>query len=322
MFQLCLIIATNGAASPFEYVGKCATNAAWERRCLQAADAVLFTAGSQRDDAIATFPEAEARKCFVVPNGWEPEEHDCARSVQPRSEADRQFVLSYVGTLAEHTLHNAFLDDLASVMQNSEQVRETLRIRFIGKTSPMALDQLQQFKFQENLEHRGMVTKAEALQAMRESSCLLLMNDPRWHRYRQGKLFDYLATDIPILVYGHGGEMAELVTRLDAGVVVRTDRSASLEEAILSMLESRTDTSHSEDDGFREQWLTEHTRSQVTQKMLALFDQILVGKYVFMTQIHFTESTTGRPVQKRFQPRVSVHRLSAWKLVHDPWSPS
>ncbi|MGH7622214.1 MAG: glycosyltransferase, partial [Gemmatimonadaceae bacterium] len=57
---------------PFDFVDKGPHDRALESRCLRSADAVFFTTESHRRNQLAAFPELDARKTHVVPNGWEP----------------------------------------------------------------------------------------------------------------------------------------------------------------------------------------------------------------------------------------------------------
>jgi hypothetical protein len=112
------------------------------------------------------------------------------------------------------------------------------------------------------------VPRPLALRIMREVDALLLINDPAVHRYRPGKLYDYLAMRTPILVFGEGGEAAELVTRFRVGRVIPEGDSMMLRTVLCELVNVSSDFDSSDLDV----WLGEHTRERVAGLMLDLLE--------------------------------------------------
>jgi hypothetical protein len=78
-------------------------------------------------------------------------------------------------------------------------------------------------------------------------------------RYIQGKLFDYLSSSSPILVYGAGGEAEAIVNQCGTGVFVAEGNLSRLSELLEKkvMLLARS--------GRSEQWLKEHRRDHLAR---------------------------------------------------------
>jgi glycosyltransferase involved in cell wall biosynthesis len=105
---------------------------------------------------------------------------------------------------------------------------------------------------------------------MEEADALLLINEPRLERYLPGKLYDYIAAGTPILVYGEGGESADLVAELRVGSVLADGNSQGLEQFLDSLLENHPETSEKS-----RQWLASHTREATSKLMLQALEGVL-----------------------------------------------
>jgi glycosyltransferase involved in cell wall biosynthesis len=164
-----------------------------------------------------------------------------------------------------------FLTTMASVLAREPVLREALRLTFVGQKSEAAERALRAFPFQNLLEVIGEVPRPQAMSIMRHADALLLINQKALERYRPGKLYDYLAMETPILVYGTGGEVARLVRQFDAGCVVRSGDVEELERALRALGELR---GQAVKHGIRE-WLLEHTREKLAGRMVAVLDEIV-----------------------------------------------
>jgi glycosyltransferase involved in cell wall biosynthesis len=206
----------------------------------------------------------------VIPNGWEPADVPaCVETSHPRG----GIRIAFVGTLGNATPPESFLKTLAELLQRAPSRETTLRLTFVGYRSKASESAVRAFPYQELVELIDEVPRPEALRIMRRADVLLLLNPSPWARYRQGKLYDYLAMETPILVYGSGGEAAALVDEFDAGRVVPASNVEALESAlaILPGLRGRA-----AQRGVH-QWLARHTREYLAGQMIDLLEGIVSG---------------------------------------------
>ncbi len=257
---------------PFDFVNKDGNDRAWERRCLSAADAVLFTTESHLRHQLATFPELAASKAHLVPNGWEPDDF-------VRRELDlRQLTLgeeatlriAHVGNLAGHTPPLDFLDSLQELLTAEPDWVPRIKVRFIGRRSPTADVAIRAFAFPTVLDVIDHVGKREANRNMQESDVLLLLAGPDLERYLPGKLFDYLAARRPVLVFGSPGESAALVDKLGAGVFCPSGSGAALREALARI--RKLDMSLTSDAV--NAWLEEHRREALAERAFEIVESV------------------------------------------------
>lgn len=253
--------------SPFDFIRKGRVNRLLESRCLARADGVILTTDSIREQYLAAFPGLAAAKCVVIPNGWEPADFETGAAAAAGQ------TLSFWGTLGEWTLPGPFLATLQAAAGEREGLRR-LRLRFIGAQSAEALAEIGQFAYPEMVQTLGPLPKDQANRLMRQEAALLLINGRGLQRYLPGKLFDYLASGAPILVYGAGGEVGRLVSRLQAGIVVPEGDAAALGDALETLLTADRAIWNGEP---RRSWLRAHTREMQARRMLALFETLPRG---------------------------------------------
>lgn len=108
---------------------------------------------------------------------------------------------------------------------------------------------------------------------MIESDSLLLVYTGPFGRYIPGKLYDYIAARRPILLYGIEGEATRIVRQLHAGLIVRPDETAELEQALDKLL--MQSSAPEADATTREAWLRQHTRTAISQLVVETIDTVL-----------------------------------------------
>jgi len=254
---------------PFSFVKRGNADRRYERACLRHASRVVFTTASQLEHQAAAFGELERSKCSVIPNGWEP--NDLAAPTSDMALAPATFRLAFVGTLGDHTLPATFLATMEALIGRDARLRRELRLTFVGQKSPRAREHLAAFPCQEVIEQIDQVSKPDALHVMRTADALLVINDEALHRYVPGKVYEYLAMETPILVYGSGGEVADLVRRFEAGCVVTAGDAAGLERALRSLPRLR---GASLKKGVKE-WLSEQTRKELSFRFVDLLEDVI-----------------------------------------------
>jgi glycosyltransferase involved in cell wall biosynthesis len=254
---------------PFDFVDASGADSVWERRCLEAADRVVFVTRSIHAVYREVYPDLDHRGWRVIPNGWEPD--DFPADPAPRPVRGKGLTLSFVGTAGDAALPAAFLEALAAVMERNERIRKGLRVRFVGGRTPAADRQLAACPFPDRLEVVDTVPKDVACAEVCRSDALLLPNEPRLVRALPGKLFTYLASARPVLVYGAGGEAAALVEDLRAGVVIPVGDRDLLERTLDTWIKHPPADDRSTR---RTAWLDAHTRKAMTRRFTALLDDL------------------------------------------------
>lgn len=243
---------------------------AWERMCLARASAVIFTTNAQLKHQLKTFDVLSRDRCHVVENGWEPE--DIPKASVDSTLNDGLIRLSFVGTLTDHSSPLPFLNVLSRVLARRADIRARVRIRLVGLASREVEATLMHEPCRDVIERIDYVSKPHAFDLMRSSAALLIFAVPGLAMYRPGKIYDYLATGRPILVYGHSGETSELVRTLGIGRLVAEGDDIALERAIDDIVAGQFATwSASELSA----WLSERTREVLARKFFSIIERLI-----------------------------------------------
>jgi hypothetical protein len=260
---------------PFDFVSKDGNDRAWERRCLSAAGAVLFTTKSHQQRQLDAFPNLDARKTHIVPNGWEPEDF-AAQQRAPSSSMSTEAAtlrIAHVGNLSGHATPVDFLDSLAQLLSAEPEWVSRLSVQFIGRRSLTADKAIRSFAFPSVLEVIDHVGKREASRRMQEADVLLLIANPALERYLPGKLFDYLAARRPVLVFGSKGESSQLIDELHAGVLCAPGSGTALRDALVRL--QNLDVSRR--DLTVDRWLAEPRREALASRAFDIIGAVAVG---------------------------------------------
>lgn len=167
---------------------------------------------------IKTSPE----KIKVITNGYDPEDFQNL----PAAPSDREFIISYVGTMAEIYPLETFL----KAFRNFIETHTEAVLRFIGTVSPEHKRRINTIP-EQNIELIPYVDHRRAIEYMSASSVLLLIIPENINNKSivTGKLFEYMAVKRPILLLGPvDGDAAVIVRKSNAGNVLDTESSAEI----------------------------------------------------------------------------------------------
>lgn len=258
---------------PFPFVEKHKANYQWESWSLSRADLVIFTTLSQLEHQTSVFPQLDARKCVVIPNGWDPDDFAGASAREAAVDPNKATVtLAYFGHLGAMGAPSELLTMLTKVLEAAPDLRHRLKVLFVGFKSPESLSQLSKFAYQDVVELLDQVPQTEACKMMSSVDALLLLNPPALNRYIPGKLYGYLASGTPVLVFGEGGEVATIVKKLRAGIVVSSSDASALEQALRDIQSHRSLVRLE-----MENWLQCRNRESLALQTLGILNQMEIS---------------------------------------------
>jgi glycosyltransferase involved in cell wall biosynthesis len=193
---------------------------------MRASDFVVAVTPAQRDAMRNRYPDQPESKFLFLPNGFDA---DLYKDFRPSREQRQNLVIAYFGTL-----YNTPPYDISHFLEAADRlpgaIRSRLELRFIGRIALDAEAQLEGRKFQ--IVKMGFYPRAEGVRLLQEADYLLVpSNDPTAHA---GKLFDYLATGLPIIALSPvDGAIAHLLEETGGGVAVNGGNTEAIGELIL-----------------------------------------------------------------------------------------
>jgi glycosyltransferase involved in cell wall biosynthesis len=177
----------------------------FEKNVLKNADKI-FTVGPSLKTIFSSKIKGLEEKIEVVTNGYDESDFKDISKKRPS-----RFTITYVGTLSDIYPVEGLIAAVNSL---------DLLLRFVGTISEKTRIMLEENIPAESLEFQPYVTHDESIKFMMNSSLLLLIIP--LHQSNKsiitGKLFEYLATGLPILCLGPvDGDASEIIKKCKAG---------------------------------------------------------------------------------------------------------
>jgi glycosyltransferase involved in cell wall biosynthesis len=153
----------------------------------------------------------------------------------------------------------------------SRELREGLRIEFIGTRVAVADAQIRAFPHPDNVRVGGSYPRNVANAMIRASDVLLLLVPDGMQRYIPAKLFEYLASGKPVLVHGVHGEASDIVTQLRAGAFVPAGDVGLLRTALEAFRARPAECWNTPE---RREWIRSHTREALAAAFFTKLDAL------------------------------------------------
>ncbi|QCR22993.1 glycosyltransferase family 4 protein [Pontibacter sp. SGAir0037] len=169
----------------------------YELQVLEQADAVIVTSEDTKRLFLNKPVAIDPNKIFVIPNGYDEDDF----VFQSTAPADT-FLITYTGTMTENYNIDVFLKVLAHLMSAHSEIN--YKLRFVGKVSDGVKQRIEKAGVLGITEFIPYVPHQEAIKYLMESTILLLAIADVATVYANvpGKLFEYLASNKPIVCLG------------------------------------------------------------------------------------------------------------------------
>lgn len=200
-----------------------------EKSVLAAADIITTVSKNWGKDLESIYP----RKIDIVTNGFDPEDF-----INEATEPDKKFTLTHIGSLNRDRNPNFLWSTLKEICSENASFENDLEIKFIGKTDIAVFDQLEKERLSakatkiDYMPHKAVIAEAAKSQVL----MLLINNTPNMAGIIPGKIFEYLASNRPVLCIAPiNGDSANIIKESGAGYIVDFGDSTLLKKVILEM---------------------------------------------------------------------------------------
>lgn len=191
-----------------------AINKRYERKIFKNSDKVITVSKDLKRLFSSKLTNIED-KIKVIPNGFDRDDFTAVKTGRDPN----FFYISYVGTISKEYNINGFIDGINRLPEN---IKSKLRIRFIGELSSELFDRMNEKGLGKLIERIGYVPHHKAIKYMFSSNVLLLIipDVNNNEGILTGKLFEYLATNRPILFIGPvNGDAAKVIQETKSGTI-------------------------------------------------------------------------------------------------------
>ncbi|KUG12282.1 glycosyl transferase family 1 [Elizabethkingia sp. HvH-WGS333] len=164
-----------------------------EKEVFQNADITLATSYGDAEN----FRKAGANSACIT-NGFDKEEFN------KKSVKNSKFTLSYIGVLEQLRNPENLWKVLSDIVQEDSDFAQNFELRFVGRVDDIILENLQSSPLKDNLNLIGYIPHEQSVKEMENADMLLITNFPKQESAGiiPGKIFEYLATQNPILSVG------------------------------------------------------------------------------------------------------------------------
>lgn len=211
-----------------------------QRRVMQDATAIIYSAPSMRGHNKQTFPEIPDEKCVVIPNGYD-EANFGDTSISYTPQPDQPLRIVHVGTIYEKSTFGAFLDGMERYYDRNVESSRPAKLVFVGDPGACWHERLTSQPLASHVEMLGFRPHKEAVRLMREADILLLTIPEDGKRFSTdynipGKVFELIRAERPILMIGKSGDTANIVLECTAGQVISPSDPAMISEEISRLI--------------------------------------------------------------------------------------
>ena len=196
-----------------------------ERTVLQTADTLIVTSPSTQRE----FQTKTSRPIEVITNGYDDDFPTQTPSLSP------YFLLSHIGSLLSERNPKPLWQVLSEMTKEQPDFRRDLRLCLAGKVSDEVLTSLQKWQLTDYLDLKGYISHTEAIALQRQSQLLLLLeiNHPKTEGIIPGKLFEYMASQRPILALGYKQwDVKDIIAQTQTGITLSLTDTQAIREAL------------------------------------------------------------------------------------------
>lgn len=236
-----------------------------EKSVLETSDKVVVIGKSMRDQ----FRQIVNIDPVVIPNGFDEDDFKNAKG-----EVDEHFTILHVGAINKDRNHIIFWKSISDLIKEGGDISSVLRIKLIGKLDHSVLTAIKNFGIDEITELIPYIPHNQVAEALLSASLLYLPinNTANAKSIQTGKIFEYIASGLPILGIGPiKGDASEILNTSKAGVMVDFEDEMGLKSAIVSYWEASK-------KGKREINATymNYSRRVLTEKLAHVLNEILI----------------------------------------------
>lgn len=206
-----------------------------EHKVIKGADVVISATQGITQELIVRHSMFDAAKFLTINSGYDPDDF----SGISRRKSDK-FTITHIGSLYGPRTAGSFLVALGELLREQPQMREDLKVLFIGRSDQINKELIaslvKNYSLEEILEQIDRINHRDCLEYVLGSTILLLITDPAkgGQVLIPAKLFEYLYARLPILALAPEGESAKLIRATKSGVIINPQDIASIKQTILA----------------------------------------------------------------------------------------
>jgi len=236
-----------------------------EKKVVQNCDCLVTVSKS----CVEGFLPLKPKRIELISNGFD-EDDFCSKSVF----TDKKFSLTHTGNLDKSRNSSMLWKVLSDICAENQNFKNDLQIKLAGKIDFSVLQEIENFKLNNNLINIGYLPHCEVIEEQKKSAVLLLLlidNTSSNKGIVTGKFYEYLAAERPILAIGPPeGDVAKILNEIKAGKIIDFNDFENTKKIIIdfyNQFKNNTLQIHSEN-------ISQYSRRNLTQKYAELLNDL------------------------------------------------
>ena len=151
---------------------------------------------------------------------------------------------AHFGSLAGSRNLMVLLTAINQLVREKPRERSRIRVECYGSLDGASEARMQELGLRDLVVHHGLIDRQEAVRAMQQADCLLLIQNTTFFSTETipSKVYEYLLSGRPILALLHGNEELSTLLREHGHFVVAADDPQAVREAMESLLRLHAET--------------------------------------------------------------------------------
>jgi len=252
---------------------------AWmERKVIAQADRIINISHGESEHLQAQYSTQPVGKFHVIHNGYDRQDFSDKQklswNINEKTLNEKKLIVTYVGTLYP-TTGDEFFGVLDRMFRERPWLTREFEFRFVGHIAPEYLTVFDTSAFRKCIRMYGLRPHAGALRAMTESDVLLLLQGGGKMNAGEipGKVFEYMAANLPVLAVAWPGDVAAILQESGLGYVVAPNDEMGIENSLVELFELKK--SRKQYVYPNKEYIEGFEREKLTGKLAAMLDEMV-----------------------------------------------
>lgn len=203
----------------------------FEKLVLRISDSVLVTTNYHKQ-YFNKIINHDHNKIHVITNGYNSSDFN-----NLTNKKSNIFSIVHTGNFDMSRNPNSFLKAISNITIKFPEIFKDNSIKFFGNFNPIVQNKINKLKINNIVKQFGMINYQDAINEMSASSVLLLVvhNDPVTPKFCiPAKLFEYMATNRPILSISPKGAASDIIEKYKIGINIPHHEVEEIEQQLIS----------------------------------------------------------------------------------------
>jgi glycosyltransferase involved in cell wall biosynthesis len=250
-----------------------------ESLAIQSSSLVIFTTVSTRRMYLERYPNLAARKCVVIPNGYDEGDFDAVSGVAATPTSEREPVrMVHAGVIyTDDRDPRSFFQALSRLKAQGVITSASLRIELRASGSEAYYEKLLRELAIENIVHLlPPLPHRSAIEDLVKADALLLFQAASCNHQIPAKVYEYFRLGKPVLALtSSAGDTAAVLREVGGATIVELDDEDAIYQAIPSFLKAVQTRTHSVPDPNKAR---NYTRKSATLELARELNKLILSE--------------------------------------------